>query len=184
MSAALRLQRNLLFYGCGIYANARSSETAFSVFFGVFLSRNGWWSDDDMLTIRGVRVNRNQDPKIALEATGREVKVYGDVDFATMPRGEGNIVDVTYVRTGHLAGCVEAADKLRRYGLVADPYGQAAVVLSDQDFAAFHPSICVWQSASSHWCSLVFQSRSQVEVLGRDRPWPNGLWLAGVRARK
>lgn len=115
------------------------------------------------IIVRRVKVDRTRTPQAALKATGRNF--YGnDSVVETMPRGEGNEVDVhifkpevwEYTRPGYMSG--EDLDKAyaRRNLVPADSYSTAAVNEADPAFADERPNATHWKDANGKWCYTAF----------------------------
>lgn len=132
------------------------------------------------IIIRHARVDRALTPQEAIDATGRMQYIDPDV-LATMPRGEGDEVDVHFVPTGRLVPVGEYTAFLAQYGLVPDPRAQAAVNAEYPAFADEHPNCSQWGDS----CYLVFRrwlDGRRVDCDRNDDDWDDNCWLAGVPA--
>src|SRR3989344_1061665 len=104
------------------------------------------------IIIRRVRVDRSCSPQEVIDATRRNKYVDDDV-VATMPKGEGDEVDVHFVPTKRFVPVKEVSAFLAQYGLVPDPRAQAAVNEADPAFADKYPNGSQWGDN----CCLAFR---------------------------
>ncbi|MFZ2167917.1 MAG: hypothetical protein WAV50_03575 [Minisyncoccia bacterium] len=94
--------------------------------------------------VRHVRVDRTRTPQAVIDATGRKQYVEKEV-LETIPKGEGNEVDVYFVPKNSLPLLKkEISAFLAQYGLVPDPRAQAAVNEQDPSFADEYPNGTQW----------------------------------------
>ncbi len=132
------------------------------------------------IIIRRVRVDRTRTPQEVIDATGRRQYVDSDV-LATMPKGEGEEVDVHFVPTKRFVLVVEVPAFLAQYGLVLDPRAQAAVNEADPAFANKYPNGTQWGDN----CCLTFDRwvGERSVSCGRDGSgWFDCWFLSGVPA--
>jgi len=137
----------------------------------------------DMI-VRHAVVNRNRTQQEMLDATGREK--YTDrrvVD--TMPRGEGDEVDVYFFKLGRYISDADLQKEYELRELKPDPYAEGAVNEADLAFADEHPNGCDWKDADGKWCYAAFdQWRDDerfVRVSRRGSGWIGRWWFGGVR---
>ncbi|MHB8913868.1 MAG: hypothetical protein ACYC4I_02555 [Minisyncoccota bacterium] len=132
------------------------------------------------IIIRRVRVDRTRTPQEVIDATGRRQYVDSDV-LATMPKGEGEEVDVHFVPTKRFVLVVEVPAFLAQYGLVPDPRAQAAVNEADPAFADKYPNGTQWGDN----CCLAFDRWDGERDVDCDRDgldWDDNWFLSGVPA--
>ena len=134
------------------------------------------------IIIRRVKVDRTRTPQEVIDATGRTQYVDKNV-LATMPKGEGDEVDVYFVPTKRLVPVKEVPAFLAQNGLVPDPRAQAAVNEADSAFADKYPNGTQWGNN----CCLMFprwDGERNVFCRHDDNDW-NGHWfLSGVPASR
>jgi len=134
------------------------------------------------IIIRRVRVDRSRSLQEVIDATGRNKYLSDDV-VATMPKGEGDEVDVYFIPTKRFVPVNEVPAFLAQYGLVPDPRAQAAVNEEDQAFADEHPNGSQWGDN----CYLTFDrwiDGRDVYCYRRDGGWSDRWFLSGVPASR
>ncbi|MGB3073474.1 MAG: hypothetical protein WBB68_04420, partial [Candidatus Moraniibacteriota bacterium] len=141
------------------------------------------------MIVRRVRVDRGRTPEQVIDATGRTQYVNKDV-VATMPRGEGEEVDVYFFKPDQSAydrNGIISDDKLHkefeRYGFKPDPYAQAAVNDADTAFVDEYPNGTHWQDTNGKWCYAAFSQWGggrDVVVYRDGSDWRDSWWFAGV----
>jgi len=146
------------------------------------------------LIVRKATVNRSRSPQEALEATGRAQ--YTDRKVVdTMPKGEGNEVEVVFFRSdlSERHGFISDDDLKKEFDLrglkPADPISVAAVNEADPAFADEKPHGTHWKDAEGNWCCAAFcrcigrEVRvSRVSRVSRGGGgWSDRWWFAGVR---
>lgn len=135
------------------------------------------------IIIRRVKVDRTRSPEEVVNATDRTQYVNKDV-LATMPKGEGDEVDVWFVPTEGRVPVSETLAFLAQYGLVPDPRAQAAVNEEDPSFADQHPNGTQWGDN----CYLAFgggrHGKRGVDCDRFDDGWLGIWWLEGVPASR
>jgi hypothetical protein len=135
------------------------------------------------MIVRHATVNRSRTPQDLLDATGR--KQYTDKNvLKSMPRGNGEEVDVYFFRLGRYVSEEEKAKEYALRGLVPDPYAQAQVNTDDPSFADEHPNGTHWKDANNRWCFATFDRWSggrDVDVGRSDNGWDGRWWFGGVR---
>ncbi|MHB8860515.1 MAG: hypothetical protein ACYC48_02145 [Minisyncoccota bacterium] len=132
------------------------------------------------IIIRRVRVDRTRTPQEVIDATGRRQYVDSDV-LATMPKGEGEEVDVHFVPTKRFVLVVEVPAFLAQYGLVPDPRAQAAVNEADPAFADKYPNGTQWGDN----CCLAFDrwfGERSADCFRDGSDWSVHWFLSGVPA--
>jgi hypothetical protein len=136
------------------------------------------------LIVRHVTVDRSRTNKQAIDATGRVQYVNKDV-LATMPRCEGEEVDVYLFPTKRTSSPAEVAEAYRRHGLKPDPIAVAKVNEDDPTFADQHPNACQWQDSEGRWSYVAFNQwhggKRSVRVYRVGSDWYDGWLLGGVR---
>lgn len=130
------------------------------------------------IIVRRVKVDRNRSPLEAIQATKRAQYLNQDV-VNTMPKGEGDEVDVHFVPTERYVSAAEVPAFLAQYGLVPDPRAQAAVNEEDPTFANEHPNGTQW---GDNCCLTFFRWRGEryVDCYRFDDAWHDRWWLSGV----
>lgn len=140
--------------------------------------------------VHRVKVDRSRTPQQALDATGR--KQYTDPAVVeTMPRGEGEEVDLYYFKPGPEAyhDSVISDDQLAKEysfrGLVPDPKAQVDDNAANPEFADEHLNGTHWL-LNAKWCYVTFSrwggGRSVGVGRGDGDDWDGvGWWFAGVR---
>lgn len=136
------------------------------------------------LIIRHVKVDRSLNPQEVLDTTGR--RQYTDPDVvASMPKGEGDEVDVVFFNLDRYVTEDELEKEYELRGLKsADPYSLAAVNRDDPTFADTNPNGTHWKGADGKWCSAAFGQWDVERRVGVDRRgdvWSGLWWFAGVR---
>ena len=137
------------------------------------------------LICRIVTVNRVQEPRQALEATGRVLYVDDDV-VKTMPRGKGEKAKVFFFKVGRYVSDDQLEEECASRGLVpTDPYSLAKVNEDDPAFADSHPNGTHWKDSSGKWCYAAFRQwhdgKRSVYVDRRGSGWDGYWWFAGSR---
>lgn len=136
------------------------------------------------MIVRRVRVDRTRTPQATLDATERKPYANHDV-VATMPRGEGEEVDVYFLHLGRYLSNEEQDWELERLGFKpADSYSLAAVNEADPIFADTHPNATHWKDANGKWCYFAcsrWRGGRYVDVDRRDFNWDDDWWFAGLR---
>jgi hypothetical protein len=137
------------------------------------------------LLIRCVKVNRNQKPQEAINATGRVQYVDNDV-VASMPHGEGEDAEVVFFNLGRFINDNDLEKEYELRGLKpADPYSLAKVNEDDPSFADTKPNATHWKDSSGKWCYIAFSRWSDdgrnVHVDRDDGYWNGYWWFAGLR---
>jgi hypothetical protein len=150
----------------------------------------------DEIVVRVSGVDRTRDRWEALDRIGRRANRMNDNIVATMPRGEGEEVEVVFFKPDNwfrMNGCVvddEIGRQFELRSLVPDPYAQAAVNEADPAFADDHPNATCWEDKDYGWCAVKFDTEDRpavryVSVLTADCNWPDNLWwFAGIRKLK
>ena len=136
----------------------------------------------DMI-VRRVRPRRTHTLEAVLNQTGREQYVNKDV-LKTMPRGEGEEVDVFFFQLKRYASPQEVAEAYAIRGLKPDPIAQARVNEDDPTFADERPNASQWQDSEGRWCYAAFGrwgGGRSVGVDRRDGGWGGGWFFGGVR---
>ena len=134
---------------------------------------------------RHATVNRTRTQQEAITATGRNKYVNDDV-VASMPKGEGNEVDVIFFKLGHNISDADLDKEYELRGLKpADPYSLAAVNEADPAFADEHPNGTHWKDVADKWCYAAFSQwlvdDRHVSVNRFGFGWVVDWWFAGVR---
>jgi hypothetical protein len=133
--------------------------------------------------IRIVKVNRNRTPQEVLDATKRNQ--YTDKAIVkTMPKGEGDEVEVTFFKLGRYISDADLAKEYEARGLRPDQYAQAAVNEADPGFADEHPNGSHWQRTDGGYNFLTFSrwnDERSVYCNRNDNAWNDPWWFAGVR---
>ena len=137
----------------------------------------------DMI-VRHVKVDRSLTPYEMVAATRRAE--YVDKAVAkTMPRNEGDEVDIYFFKVGRDVTVVDFAEEYELRGLKPDYYAQGAVNEADPAFADEHPNGTQWQDKDGNICCLAFNGLDggrRVVFCNRDRSsWFDYWWFAGVR---
>ena len=88
-----------------------------------------------IIVVKDVLVDRTRTPQQVLDAIGCKQQYVDKNALATMPKGEGDRVDVWFVSVA------EARALFARHRLVPDPYAQAAV---NEAFPTFCPNGTQW----------------------------------------
>jgi hypothetical protein len=137
----------------------------------------------DMI-VRRVKVDRSRSPQEMLAANGRAQYVDKDV-VKTMPKGEGDEVEVFFFKVGRYVNVADLAKEYELRGLKPDHYAQDAVNAADPAFADDHPNGTQWQDAKGNYCYLTFgrwrDGRRSVGCDRGGRDWRDVWWFAGVR---
>lgn len=132
------------------------------------------------IIIRRVRVDRTRSPMEVINATGRN-KYVNDSVVATIPKGEGDEVEVYFIPTKRFVSKKEVSTFLAQYGLVPDPRAQAAVNEADPAFADEYPNGTQWGGN----CYLTFRRWCGERVVFCRRfssVWNVDWFLSGVPA--
>lgn len=139
--------------------------------------------------VRRVKVDRSLEPQAMLDALGRNQYTDKKV-VATMPRGEGEEVDVVffkpepeeYTRPGFMSD--QDLDKcLERRDLTLDPYAQVQVNKEDPAFADERPNGTHWKYGDCYHFATFYGWRGgrDVDVYRHGDRWSDDWWFAGVR---
>ena len=135
------------------------------------------------MIVRRVKVNRTQEPKAVIDATGRVQYVNNDV-LNNMPRGEDEDKEVFFFKLGRYISDDDLAKDYELRNLVPDPYAQAQANADDPAFADEHPNGCHWKDANGKWCYVAFgrwrDGERYVRVDRRAGAWDDRWWFAGV----
>ncbi|OHA80880.1 MAG: hypothetical protein A2675_02195 [Candidatus Yonathbacteria bacterium RIFCSPHIGHO2_01_FULL_51_10] len=135
------------------------------------------------MIVRRVRVNRIRSPQEVLDATGR--KQYTDRKVVdSMPRGEGEEVDVYLFKESCTISNDDLAKKYESLGLKPDLYAEAAINEADPAFADDHPNGSQWKDGDGKWCFAAFRRWDGERLVYVDRSghvWRDDWWFAGVR---
>lgn len=137
--------------------------------------------------VRRVKVDRSPEPQAMLDALGR-VQYVNKKIVKTMPKGEGEEVDVVFFKPdlSDKGGYISDADLAKEFesrGITPDPYAQAQVNKDDPDFVNKCPNGTHWKDGGSYnfvtfsgWgggrCVSVHRSNGE---------WSDDWWFAGVR---
>lgn len=135
------------------------------------------------LISRIVKVKRERSPQQVIDATGRKQYIDKEV-VASMPKGEGKKVEVTFFQVGSFISPDDLAKKFDEHGLKPDPYAQSAVNEADPSFADTHPNGTQWQDANGKWCYIAFarwHGERYVHVNRDGSVWGDYWWFGGVR---
>ena len=136
---------------------------------------------------REVKVNPDETPQEALDATGRVRDTNSEV-MKTMPRGEGKKARVGFFQLdlSKRDGYISDDDLAKEYelrGLKPDPYAQMAVNKADPAFADIRPNGCHWRGPDGKWHYIAFNRWGDGErYVGVNRSgggWGDGWWFAG-----
>jgi hypothetical protein len=130
------------------------------------------------------RILKPADVIIKVVATGR--KKYGDDKvIESMPRGEGEDVEVVFFNIGRFVTPAQLLEEYEKRGLKpADPYSLAAVNLDDPAFADEKPNATQWQDSAGKYCYAAFYRWLDERAVGVDRnafDWVGHWWFAGLR---
>ncbi len=138
------------------------------------------------LIVRTVKVNRSRSAEEAIEATDRVQYVFDDEIFKTVPKGEGEEVEVVFF---HLGRSISDNDLEEEYDLrdlkPADPISLAAVNEADPAFADKKKNATHWKDVDDRWCFVTFnrvgKERLVVVRPGGGTNWDDEVWFAGIR---
>lgn len=136
-----------------------------------------------MIVHYGVKVYRNRTPQEVIAATGRKQYV-DDKVVATMPQGEGEVVDVYYFKENRHISDNDLEKRYQELGLTSDPYAQAADNKANQSFADDHPNGTHWKNPNGEWCISAFRRWSgerDVNVHQDDIGWHGNWWFGGCK---
>ncbi len=136
----------------------------------------------DMI-VRRVRPRRTHSLEAVLNQTGRKQYVNKDV-LQTMPRCEGEEVDVYFFSLKRFASPQKVAKAYAIRGLKPDPVAQARVNEDDPAFADEHPNATQWQDADGRWCYAAFlrwRGGRGVDVDRSGLGWRGDWFFGGVR---
>lgn len=138
-------------------------------------------SSSEVEFIRHVKVDRTRTPREVLDATGRKQYIDNDV-IETMPKGDGEEVDVHFFMVGHLISDEDLEKEFDSRGYKPDPYSLAAVNEADPDFADQYPNATHWKDADGNWCHIMFRQWCVpgVDVNRLKESWCEFWWFAGV----
>ena len=136
------------------------------------------------IIVRRVKVDRGRTPKQVVDATGRVQYVDQDA-LASMPRGEGEEVDMHFFPAKRRISDDELAKLYDHHGFKPDPYAQAEVNRVDPAFADDHPNGTHWKDADDKWCYAAFSrwggDGRSVRVGRGSSGWDGNWWFGGVR---
>ncbi len=135
------------------------------------------------MIVRRVTVNRSRSPRNMIAATKRAEYLDNSV-VKTMPRNEGDEVDVFFFKVGRDVPVADLAKEYELRGLVPDHYAQGAVNEVDPAFAAEHPNSTQWQDEDGNFCYLTFfrwDGKRYVDCRRYNAGWRVHWWFAGVR---
>ena len=136
------------------------------------------------MIVRRVKVNRDRTPQEMLDAIGWK-KYFDKQVVPTMPRGEGDDVEVIFFNVGHHITDAELDQEYELRGLKpADPYSVAAVNEADPEFSDTRPNCTHWKDANDKWCYVVFDrvdDGHEVHVEQNNSYWDDYWWFAGLR---
>ncbi len=135
-----------------------------------------------MIVHPGVKVNRNRSPEEAIGATGRKQHVLSDSALATMPRGQGEVVDLYYMKREGFTSDNKWEQYLKELRLAPDPYAQAADNEANPCFADEHPNGTHWKNSEGEWYLVSFNrwhGERGVLVRRSDLDWLDDLWFGG-----
>lgn len=124
----------------------------------------------DLIIHSDIRVNRNRSPQEVIFGISREKPYLDDDVVASIPRGQGDMVDLYYVNArDHFSSFKEGnwtrpnwiscdnLDKwLQKLGLITDPYAQFADNEADPAFADKYKNIAFWKNNKDKWCHSSF----------------------------
>ncbi|MFH0873992.1 MAG: hypothetical protein V1846_04130 [Candidatus Komeilibacteria bacterium] len=108
------------------------------------------------IIVRRVRVDRSPSPQQVLDSLeDYEQAKCGKDDVATMPRGEGEEVDVVFFSAHRQLDDDELEREYERQGIVPDPYAQAQVNADDHGFVVSHSNATHWLGPDGKWRCLL-----------------------------
>ncbi len=133
---------------------------------------------------RYVHVDRTRTPRQVLKATGRKQYVEKSA-LATMPRGEGQCVEMIFFKLGHFISDDDLAKEYYLRDLSPDPYAQAAINAADPAFAYFYPNCTHWIGVAGRWCFATFyesvMAKRGVNIGHDSAGWSGNWWFGGRR---
>jgi hypothetical protein len=137
------------------------------------------------MIIRHVKVDRTKTPQQMIAALGRTPYVT-DAILETMPRGEGEEVDVVFFPLKRYVPTTEWLAELELRGLKPDHYAQLQANVDDKAFADEHPNGSQWGLDEKGNASFVAVDRwrggrRDVNVSRNDSDWSDHWWGCGVR---
>ncbi|OGI78609.1 hypothetical protein A3C57_00010 [Candidatus Nomurabacteria bacterium RIFCSPHIGHO2_02_FULL_33_12] len=135
------------------------------------------------MIVRIVKVNRNQFPKEAINATGR-VQYVNDSVLAEMPHGKGEEVKVYFFKISRQISCADLEKEYELRDLKPDPTAQTKVNEDDPAFADTYPNGSQWKDKNGKLCFSTFNrydDERYVLVSRDDNDWYDHWWFAGVR---
>lgn len=139
--------------------------------------------DNGMIMYR-VKVSRNRAQEAVLTATRRSQN-FGGLKVFSMPKGEGDVVDVFFFNPNRVIDKLELENEYEIRGLKpVDPYSLAAVNEFDPNFANEHSHITFWKDSEGTWLFLessVFWGVPYIRVHSDFLGWGNMWWFAGLR---
>ncbi len=133
--------------------------------------------------VRMIKVNRGRSPQEALDATNRTQYTDKKV-VATIPRGEGDEVEMTFFRLGVYATNEEVAAEYEARSSKPDPYAQMAINQADSAFADEYPNGTQWPNGQGGYNYLSFFRWSGGRDVGCGHDvddWFGDWWFGGVR---
>ncbi|MSU55073.1 MAG: hypothetical protein EXS46_00860 [Candidatus Taylorbacteria bacterium] len=137
---------------------------------------------------RRVRVNRGLTPQEALDTTVHVPYIHDKSMLETMPRGEGDEVEVVFFRFG--LSKHKGSDNIKKCydskGLKpADPYSLIAVNADDSTFADDLSNVTCWEGTDGELCFISFRrydEKRRVYVMRPiGTPGRGDCWVAGFR---
>lgn len=134
-----------------------------------------------MIVHRGVVVNRNRTPQEAIAATGRKQYV-DDKAVASMPRGQGEVVDLYYVKANRFLSDDNLEKWMEELGLTFDPRAQAADNEANPTFADDYPNGAQWKNSKGEWCFSAFNrwdDERLVDIYRHGFGWNGSWWFPG-----
>lgn len=138
------------------------------------------------IIVRTVIVDRTRGGQEVLDATGR-VQYTVDSIVKTMPRGEGEEVDIYFIPFSSIPKRFQFKDSITDDNLEraldamgfrpADPYSLAKYNEDNPNFADTHLNETHWKDEDGNWCSMSFSCWLGVWRVHVRRG--DGVWLAG-----
>lgn len=140
--------------------------------------------------VRRANVDRSLSPHQVIDVTGRTRHSINKRVIESMPRGEGDDVEVTFFALDYPASDESLEQEFENRGLKpADPYSLAAVNRDDLAFGQKTGNLTHWKSAGGKWCYAAFygwrevadtvEARADVNYNTKGQ-WSPGVWFAGI----
>ncbi len=132
--------------------------------------------------VRTIKVDRSRTSQEALDTTKRIQRTDKKV-VASMPRGEGDEVEMTFFQLGGYATNDEVAAEYEAKRLKPDPYAQMAINEEDPAFADEHPNSTQWPNGEGGYNYLGFDGWFGERGVGCCRDvggWSACWWFGGV----